>query len=283
MQRLGNGRFRYIAWRLAGFVATIVVTALLLALFLGGPQTFPALWRTLTFDFGENGARIAERLLVTLPLALMALLFALVIGFVVGSYAALKRSRVAVGTAVALQVFVATPPFWLGMILLVVVGGMLRLAPSGGFMPWQQNAGGAFASLLLPVLALALPLAGPIAARVRSLLANLDHSPVVVAARLHGRTFREAVWRHGMAPALLPLVPELFRRAALVIPMAMVVENVFYLPGLGRLLFDAVAVHDGELVHQTLFVLITLCAAIRLIGAFVVAGIDPRTGTEANA
>lgn len=263
---------RAVLWRLAGLAATLVVTALLLALFVGGGSPLWAFLDALRLEFGTSaslnvpvGPAIAERLAVTLPLAIIAMAIAVVAGYPLGFLARNRESSQARGILAAARVLIAIPPLWLGMILAIVFAGVLKWFAPGGFVPWQQSFGGALASLLLPALALALPLAALLVRATARWSAGVDKSPVVFAARLHGLTISRAIYRHGFRPSALPLLDYVGVRFGLVLAAAMVVENVFYLPGLGRMLFNAALAQDANLVRGTLFVVIGLAALVRFL------------------
>ncbi len=226
----------FLITRLAAFIGTVAGTALVLFVLLDllpGSTLAPAERVLSLFGTADTWLRLA----VTLPLALLALAIAAAVGYALHRFAAAPLRR-AIATLLAVL-----PPFWLGMLLSLLLGGVLRLLPAGGFVPWS-NPAGALASLLLPALALGLPYAGQI------------------ALRLDGG--------HG-----LPLPAILGRTFAALLLAACLVESVFYLPGLGRLVLGAAQEHDLPTLRSGLFALVVVGAAGGLIAALSRLGFEP--------
>ncbi|MEO6396369.1 MAG: ABC transporter permease [Devosia sp.] len=207
------------------------------------------------------GTLIAGRLAVTIPLLLMAAALALLVGTAAGALAVCHRGTFVDRTLAGLMTLGRVlPPFWLGMLLVLSFALTLRWLPPGGFIPWLGNPVGALRSLVLPVLALALPHAAMVATIVRANLIAARQLPYVQAARARGLTMSEAVLQHGLRNILAPIIGALGRQFNQLVASAMLVETVFYLPGLGRLLLDAVIMRDLPVVRGTLLVLIAIMA-----------------------
>ena len=205
-----------------------------------------------------------DRLGVTLPLVLMAAVLAKALGLGIGLVAARMGGpidRLLGGLATLLSYL---PPFWLGLVLVLLLSGVL---PTGGFMPWSAGALPALTSLLLPALALGLPHAGEFAIRVRGAFGAEPDERDIRALRIGGMTEERARWAIGYGRAL-PRLPQLVGRllASLLIG-AVVVENVFYLPGLGRQVLGAALAHDLPGLRAALFLLIAIAAAAMLLAA----------------
>jgi peptide/nickel transport system permease protein len=221
-------------------------------------------------------APLGARIGVTLPLALLALVIALAVGPAAGYGAAAARLPAARGVfGLVTRLLLAAPSFWLGLVLVLVVVGPFQRPLPGGFMPWQENAFGALGSLLLPALALSLPLAAALGRQVEREIAALDGSPELFAARAGGMTTAEA--RRRLAVRVLPgIAQRAGQRFGLLLAGAMIIEPVFYLPGLGRLLFDAVAAEDRSTLVAALIVLIALTGLGRWLGDVAARHLDPR-------
>jgi peptide/nickel transport system permease protein len=242
-------------------------------------------------DFGLSpsqgqpvGQLIAGRLGVTIPLSLMAILLSAGIGLPVGFLAARKRGSIA-DTALAglARLGVAVPNFWLGMLLVLLFSVTLRWLPPGGFVPWSENPGAAFASLILPALALALPQAAILACALRTALVDVQGSDFIRIARAKGLTLHEAVWRHGVRNAMLPVLTILGMQFGYLVAGTVIIENVFYLPGLGRLIFDGMNARDLILVRSGLAMLLLTVIGTMFLTALAHAWLDPRlraTGAE---
>jgi peptide/nickel transport system permease protein len=164
------------------------------------------------------------------------------------------------------------PPFWLGLLLALLLAGVL---PAGGFMPWSTGPLGALASLVLPALALGLPHAGEFAIRLRSAFGPEPTEQEILALRIGGMTPERARRTIGYGRAV-PQIPWLVGRVlASVLVGAVVVENVFYLPGLGRQVLGAALAHDLPGLRASLFLLIVLAAGLILLGSLARLAIDP--------
>jgi peptide/nickel transport system permease protein len=280
----------YAARRFAGFVLTVIVAAaldyLLLRLapaeFVPPDQFFEWLGRMLTGDSGT--AQIGSALAVTIPLTLIALLLAAAIGTGLGVWAARQPGSIAdKALQVLIEIGVATPNFWLGMLLVLLFSSILRWLPPGGFVPWQDNPLAALSSLLLPALAVALPQAAVLARAVRLALVDAGASAYVLAAQGRGLTAKAALQRHGLRNALLAVLGAIGPQLASLIAGTLIVENVFYLSGLGRLIFDAVAARDLTTVRSGVFVLVLGLAGAMFLARLCVGWADPRLRARRDA
>ncbi|HWA19181.1 MAG TPA: ABC transporter permease [Devosia sp.] len=235
-------------------------------------------------DFGVSytqgqpvGALIAGRLAVTLPLTFFAMVLSVAIGLPIGIFAARQRgSLVDTGLTALAQLGVAVPNFWFGMLLVLLFSVTLRWLPPGGFIPWLDNPLGAVSSLVLPSIALALPQAAILARVMRTALVDVQQSDFIRAARARGMTMAEAVWRHGVRNALLPVLTILGLQFAFLVAGTVIVENVFYLPGLGRLIFDAVGARDLVLVRGAIVILVITVSGTMFLTDIAYGWVDPR-------
>lgn len=281
-------------WRLGGMVATLLVAAVLIYFVLAltpvpeaaAPSDFFGwLGGMLVGNFGASdtqgfaiGPLLAERLAVTLPLVLLAFLPAVFLGLPLG-YVAARRSgtwidKLLSGTA-AFGTGFAGP--WLAMLLVLLFASALKWLPPGGFIPWLQSPLGAFGSLVLPALALALPLAGALALSMRGALVTALNVPMMQTAHVLGVSTREAVRAHALPNALAAVAATLSLHVALLVPASVIVENVFYLPGLGRLIYTALADRDVTSLRAGLVALVALTALARFGAGLVYAWLDPRS------
>lgn len=262
---------RFLVMRTLGLAATLAGWGLLLGLVLPPDER--------GFIDPAAATAIGERLAVTAPLTLMILLLALSGGLPIVLKAARQSGR-PVDTILGwtARVFTSPMPVWLGMVLVVVVAGMLRWVPAGGFMPWHQNPGGAFSSLLLPAIAVALPLAAAVARLGRSAFAAIDEWPDVFAARAQGMPAGEAALRHGVPRALAGLAPLAGPLFAAALAGAMVVETVFYLPGLGRLLVESISGGADGSARTLIMWMIAATAIVQFAADALRRAIDPAQG-----
>jgi len=223
------------------------------------------------------GELIVGRLGVTLPLTFFAMVLSAGIGLPIGILAARKRGSIAdTGLMVVSQLGVAVPNFWFGMLLVLLFSVTLRWLPPGGFVPWGVSPLGAFGSLILPSFALALPQAAILARVMRTALVDVQGSDYIRTARAKGLTMSEAVWRHGVRNALLPVLTILGLQFAYLVAGTVIVENVFYLPGLGRLIFDAISARDLILVRSSIMILVVVVIGTMFLTELTYGWVDPR-------
>lgn len=234
-------------------------------------------------DFGTSftyktpiGGMILDRLQVSLPLAVLALCLALAIALPVGLYAAARRARAGGGLAMgATHVGIALPNFWLAMLLVLVFAVRLRWLPAGGFPGWS-DPGAALKSLILPAVALALPQAAILARVLRSALIETMGQDYIRTARAKGLTEGQALRRHGLRNALIPVLTILGMQFSFLLAGAIIIENVFSLPGLGRMIFQAITQRDLIVVQSAVLVLVAAVIAVTFLVDLAYAAVDPR-------
>jgi len=235
-------------------------------------------------DFGVSYSQRApvagliwERLGVTVPLTIMAMVISVVVGLPLGIMAARRRGKLLdTGLMIVAQVGVAIPNFWFGLLLTLLFAVVLRWLPPGGFTPWDEDSGAALRGLILPSLALALPQASILARVMRTALVDVTGQDYIRTARAKGLTMGEAVWRHGLRNAMLPVLTILGLQFAYLVAGAVIIENVFFLPGLGRLIYTAISERDLVLVRGATIILIVAVTATMLVTDLAYGLIDPR-------
>lgn len=235
-------------------------------------------------DFGVSytyrvpvGQLIAERMAVSLPLALMALALAIAVAFPVGIFAARRRGRASDTVTMGVtQVFMAMPNFWFAMLLVLVFAVGLRWLPAGGFPGWEEGAGPALQALLLPAVALALPQAAILARVLRSALIDTLDEDYVRTARAKGLSEAQVVYRHALRNALIPTLTIVGLQFPFLLAGAVIVENVFFLPGLGRLVFQAITQRDLIVVQSVVVLLVFAVVLVNFLVDLGYAAVDPR-------
>ena len=220
---------------------------------------------------------IAERLTVTLPLALIAVLLSLAFAIPLGALAASHRGgpldRLA---SVVSQIGVAVPAFWVALLLIMLFSTTLGLMPSGGFPGWDAGFWAAIEALLMPAVALALPQAGVLTRVTRAAVLSTIHEDFIRTARAKGLSARAVLWRHAMPNALIPILTVLGLQATFLVAGAVLVENVFNLPGLGRLAFQALSQRDLIVMQDVVLFFTALVIIINFIVDLAYLAIDPR-------
>lgn len=220
---------------------------------------------------------VRERLSLSLPLALIAICLSTALAIPLGVVAAANRGRVAdVGVMGFTQIGIAVPNFWFAILLILLFAVQWRLLPSGGFAGWQEGIWPALKTLLLPAVALALPQAAILARVTRSSVLDTLGEGYLCTARAKGLTRRAALWRHALRNALIPVITIMGLQFSFLLAGTIVIENVFYLPGLGRLVFQAIAQHDLVVVRDLVMLLAAAVIVVNLIVDLLYALIDPR-------
>jgi peptide/nickel transport system permease protein len=220
---------------------------------------------------------IAERLAVTAPLALMAMALTSVIALTLGLYAASRHNQVGdVGVMAASQVGIAIPNFWFAILLILVFSVKLQWFSAGGFPGWGEDAWQAFKALVLPAVALAVVQAAILARITRSAVLDVLREDFVRTARAKGLSRRQVLWRHVLRNAFVPVLTVMGLQFANLLTGTIVVENVFSLPGLGRLIFQAISNRDILVVQNVVMLLAAAVIVINFVVDVLYAVIDPR-------
>lgn len=239
-----------------------------------------------SFVYGTPVAELlAERMTLTVPLALLAMVMTVAVALGIGIQAALHHRRWLDNTLMGLaQLGVAVPSFWLAMMLVLVFSVWLEWLPSGGFEGWQPDEEGswwggflgAWRALLLPALALACVQGAILARFVRSAVLDVQGEVFVLTARAKGLNSRQVLWGHVFRNALVPVLTVAGMQFAELLAGAIVIENVFSLPGLGRLLFQSIANRDLVVVRNGVLLLVMMVVVLNFIVDVLYALVDPR-------
>jgi len=240
--------------------------------------------RVLTGDLGQSillhrsvAAALMERLPVTLSLAALALALASVMGISAGIFAAMHRGQAADRTVMTVSLLgLSMPDFWLGLVMIVVFAVGLGWFPSGGFVPLSESVFGWLRTMTLPALTLALVQTGFIARMTRSAMLDVLHQDYIRTADAKGLKHSFVVLRHGLPNALLPILTVLGIIAGSLLGGAVVVEQVFSLPGVGRLIIGAIMSRDFPVIQGGLLFLAAIYVLINLMVDLLYAAVDPR-------
>ncbi|MBY6135824.1 ABC transporter permease [Nocardioides marinus] len=235
-------------------------------------------------DFGTSytyrtpvAEMIADRLWVSLPLAVYALALSTLIAFPAGIYAAARRGRGGdMAVMGATQLGVAVPNFWFAMMLVLIFAINLRWFGAGGFPGWEAGIGAGLHALTLPAIALALPQAAILTRVMRSALLDILGEDFMRSARAKGLSRRQALWRHGLRNALIPVLTIIGLQFSFLLAGAIIIEQVFYLPGLGRLVFQAISARDLIVVESVVMLLVFAVITVNFLVDLAYALVDPR-------
>ena len=220
---------------------------------------------------------IGDRLWVSLPLAMYALGLSTLIAFPAGIYAAARRGKPGdLAVMGATQLGVAIPNFWFAMMLVLIFAINLRWFGAGGFAGWQDGFWVGVHSLTLPAIALALPQAAILARVMRSALLDILAEDFMRTARAKGLTRRQALWRHGVRNAMIPVLTVIGLQFSFLLAGSIIIEQVFYLPGLGRLVFQAISSRDLIVVESVVMLLVFAVIVVNFAVDLAYAAVDPR-------
>lgn len=220
---------------------------------------------------------VAERVMISLPLTLYALALSTLIAFPAGILAASRRNSAAdLSVMGATQLGVAIPNFWFAMILVLVFAINLRWFSAGGFPGWDAGFWPAIKALTLPAIALALPQASILARVMRSSLIDTLNEDFMRTARAKGLSRGQALRRHALRNALIPVLTIIGLQFSFLLAGGIIIENVFYLPGLGRLAFQAITQRDLIVVRSVVILLVFAVIVVTFLVDLAYAAADPR-------
>lgn len=238
---------------------------------LGGDMGTSYTYRTPVSDI------VSDRLQVSLPLALYALTLTVVVAFPVGILAAARRGSVTDITVMgATQLGVAIPNFWFAILMVILFAINLRWFSAGGFPGWDAGIFPAMKALTLPAIALALPQASILARVMRSSLLDTLSEDYMRTARAKGLTRRQVLWRHALRNAMIPVLTIIGLQFSFLLAGAIIIENVFFLPGLGRLVFQAITQRDLIVVESVVMLLVFAVILLNFFVDIAYAWVDPR-------
>jgi len=227
------------------------------------------------------GRLVATRFAVTGPLALLAIAIALGLGIPLGIYAAIHRNGFGdYGIMVFSQLGLAVPSFWAGILLILLFAVRLRWFSAGGFVPWSESLPGAMKSILLPSLALGVIHAAVVTRLTRSTMLEVMNQEYIRTARGKGLVERMVLYKHALRNALIPIVTVVGLQFASLLGGTIIIENVFYLPGLGRLAYQAISHRDLPVVQDVVLLITVMVVVMNLLVDLSYVLLDPRIRLE---
>ena len=220
---------------------------------------------------------IFERLPVTLSLTALAFLFSVLIGVAAGVIAAVRHGKLADQGMMTLALLgLSIPEFWLGLVLIWLVAVLLPIFPAGDYVPFLQNPWQWARHIALPTFTLACVQMGFVARMTRSSMLEVLGQDFVRTARAKGLPEPYVVIRHGLANAMVPVVTVMGIMVGALLGGAVVTEQVFSIPGLGRLIIGAVLARDFPVIQGGLLFLALIYLSVNIVVDLLYAVIDPR-------
>lgn len=226
------------------------------------------------------GPQVFDRLQVTLWLVVAGMIIALAVAAPAGTVMAARHRKIS-GLALSAfsQVGVAVPAFLAGILLIVVFAVRLGWLPANGWTPPAQDPAMFLKQLILPALSLGLVQGAVLTRYVRSAVLDVLREDYLRTARAKGLRPFQALWRHGLRNAAVPVVTVLGLQLATLLIGAVVVERVFVIPGLGSLLLDGVSNRDLLLVQDVVMVLVLAVLLVNFLVDLLYVALDPRLRT----
>ena len=220
---------------------------------------------------------ILDRLGVSLPLALMGIVLSATMAIPLGVLAAANHGRLSDLLIMAFsQIGVAIPNFWFALLLILTFSVQLGWISTGGFSGWESGLWPGLTSLLMPAIALALPQAAILIRVTRSSMLETLGEDYIRTARAKGLSRNQTLWRHALRNAMIPVVTIMGLQFSFLLAGTIIIENVFYLPGLGRLIFQAISNRDLVVVRNLVLLLASAVIVVNFIVDILYAQLDPR-------
>jgi peptide/nickel transport system permease protein len=232
--------------------------------------------RSINYDMPVSEL-ILSSLAVTGPLALLAMVFAVVLSIPLGIYAARHQNRPGDVTVMFFtQLGLATPEFWLGILLILLLSVQWGLFSAGGFPGWAADFWGSLKALLLPAFALGVIRASILARITRSSMLEVLREDYIRTARAKGLKERTVIYVHALKNAMIPVLTILGLQLGQLLAGAIIIENVYSLPGMGRLVFHAIGQRDLPVVRDIVLVMAAAVVLVNFVVDLCYAGLDPR-------
>jgi peptide/nickel transport system permease protein len=220
---------------------------------------------------------ILERLPVTLGLTFLALFFAVVLGVLAGMVAAVRpNSWTDQGVMALALIGLSLPDFWLGLVFIWGFAVQLGWLPTGGYVPFTESPLGWLRAMAMPAGALALTQMGLLARMTRASMLDVLRQDYVRTARAKGLPGWVVVGRHAGANVMVPVITVAGVSVGILLGGAVVIEQVFSLPGVGRLIIGAIQRRDYPVIQGGLLLTATIFVLVNLAVDLLYAAVDPR-------
>lgn len=233
------------------------------------------------FQTGESiSARIIDRLPVTLELTLLSMLFSALIAIPLGMLAARRGGTADVGASAVGFLGISIPDFWLGVMLILVFALYLGWLPSFGYIPIDESLWGNIRHMLLPAITLGLNYAAVLTRTTRGAILEVLDRPFVTTARAKGLKERRVMSGHVLKNSAVPIITVMGLQTGYAIGGAVIIEQVFSLPGVGRLTLDAVLTRDYPLIQGSILLIALIFMIVNILTDVINAVLDPRVRLE---
>ncbi len=220
---------------------------------------------------------VAIKLPITIELACLSILVALAVAIPAGVFAAVRRNTVWDVAASGVSLCgLSVPNFWLGIMLILLFSVRLGWLPASGFVPWWQDPVGNLARMVMPAVVLGTALAAVLMRQTRNAMIEVLSADYIRTARAKGLAQRGVVFRHAIRNALIPVVTILGLQVGALMGGAVVTEQIFVVPGFGRLIVEAVFTRDYPLVQGVVLITASSYVLVNLLVDVSYSFLNPR-------
>jgi peptide/nickel transport system permease protein len=226
---------------------------------------------------------LAERLPVTLELTVLSLALAILIGVPLGVMVSAGGRWARRTTSAWVTLAISIPDFWLGIMLVLLFTGLLGILPPSGYVPFFKDPGDNLRHMVLPVLTLAMGEAAYILRTTRGAMLGVLGSPFITFHRAKGLRERTILFRHALRNAALPIVTVIGIQFGVLLGGAIVIESLFALPGIGRLVVTGINQRNYPVVQAGVLVMALLFIVVNLATDLLYGWLNPRAAEEATA
>ncbi len=225
---------------------------------------------------------LAQRIPVTLELTILAMGLAVIVGVPLGVLAATRGQRTGRATSGFVIAAISVPDFWLGIMLVLLFAGALHLLPPSGYVPIAEDLGGNLRYMILPVLTLATAEAAYILRTTRGAMESTMGSPFILFLRAKGVSERRITFQHALRNAAVPIVTVIGIQFGVLLGGAIVIESLFSLPGVGRLIVTGIQQRNYPVVQAGVLVVAALFILVNVLTDLIYGVLDPRLGEGAE-
>ena len=249
---------------------------------------FTWLWNIMRGNMGESltssetvSQKIAMRLPITMEITLVAMLFSVLISLPLGIFSAVHRNSFGDVFGSVVSIFgIAIPPFWLGLLLVMLFAVNLGWLPASGFVRFSVDPVGNIRSILLPCISIGFGFAATIMRQTRSSLLEVLQQDYILTAHAKGLRERLVIWKHALRNALIPVLTVTAMQIGRLIGGAVVTETVFAIPGMGSAIVSSILNRDYPVAMGMIMTVAAIVVLINTVVDVLYIAIDPRISVQ---
>ena len=227
--------------------------------------------------------KIRVRLPVTLEITVLAMIVSILIALPCGIVSAIHRGTpLDTATSIISMLGVAMPPFWLGMLLILLFSVYVHWLPASGFSAISDGLGENLRRMVMPACAIGAAFAATVMRQTRSALLEVLDQDFIVTARAKGLRGVVIIWKHALRNALIPVITVIAMQTGRMLGGVVVVETVFAIPGIGREIVDGISSRDYPVVLGMIMIVATIVILINTLVDVLYVLVDPRVSHKAK-